>query len=54
MYGRSAGELLYRVVEPEGKVVAVGYLTALSSTGKVDFEAKGTNITDDTHRIPFR
>jgi FtsZ-binding cell division protein ZapB len=40
VYGRSAGELMYRVVKSDGSVVAAGYLTTTSGTGKVDLTAK--------------
>jgi len=50
VYGRSAGELIYRVVNPDGTVVKVGYLTALSSTGEIDFDSQGTNVTSETQR----
>jgi len=53
VYGRSAGELIYRVLTPEGKIVTVGYLTAMTSTGRVKFDDKESKITDDTHHWPM-
>ncbi|QVX40684.1 hypothetical protein J4H89_23100 (plasmid) [Ralstonia solanacearum] len=40
VYGRSSGELVYRVVDSQGKVMVVGYFVATNSDGEVDFGAK--------------
>lgn len=40
IYGRSAGELMYRVLKSDGSVVTAGYLTTTSATGNVDLSAK--------------
>lgn len=50
VYGRSAGELIYRVISPDGKLTAVGYLTGMSSIGRIQFENKETHFTDNEHQ----
>lgn len=42
VYGRSSGELVYRVVKKDGTVVAAGYLLATNSDGELDFKANAT------------
>lgn len=39
VYGRSSGELVYRVVEGDGSVRVAGYLVATNSDGELDFKA---------------
>lgn len=39
VYGRSSGELVYRVVDKDGAVKVAGYLVATNSDGELDFEA---------------
>lgn len=47
VYGRSAGELVYRVQDTAGSVVTAGYLTATSSMGEVNFADKTTSVTNN-------
>lgn len=49
VYGHSAGELIYRVLNPDGKVLATGYLTTTISTGNVLFKNKDMAVTDSNH-----
>lgn len=51
VYGRSGGELIYRVTLPDGRIKVAGYLTATASTGKYDFNATGTEILEDKSQI---
>lgn len=39
VYGRSSGELVYRVVDAGGVVIIAGYMVATNSDGEVDFNA---------------
>ena len=52
VYGRSAGELIYRVVTAEGKVVTVGYLTAISPTNEIEVGKTTNEAIDATHHRP--
>ena len=53
MYGRSAGELVYRVMGADGSVVTVGFLTGMSSTGIVNFKEKAdASIADISRHAP--
>lgn len=53
MYGRSSGELVYRVTKADGSVVTVGFLTGTSSTGEVEFaEKKKAEVVDLDRHVP--
>jgi len=43
IYGQSAGELIYRVVDSDGKTKLAGFLTAAETLGKADFKASETS-----------
>lgn len=44
VYGKSAGELIYRVTAPNGKLVDVSYFSAEASTGKMDFDLHAAKV----------
>lgn len=50
VYGRSAGELIYRISTADGKVPLAGYVTATNSDGKYDF---GTNVAPKALGVSF-
>jgi hypothetical protein len=44
VYGKSAGELVYRVTGPDGKLIDVSYFSAEASTGKIDFDLHAASL----------
>ena len=53
VYGRSSGEVIYRVSGVDGKIKLAGYLVATNADGKIDFSANMTPIaTGRTYLAP--
>lgn len=46
VYGRSSGELIYRVTDSAGNVFRSGYLVATNSNGKFDFSANAPPVAE--------